>query len=69
MKMSWGGACRRDRSVPLPAFHTLAPAANRVYFAMQTYRPQIQLGDVMAGFAMGEVIESTDSRFKTLICA
>jgi hypothetical protein len=21
-----GGACRRDRSVPLPAFHTLAPA-------------------------------------------
>ena len=38
--------------------------ANRVYFAMQTYRPQIQLGDVMAGFGIGEVIESTDGRFR-----
>jgi hypothetical protein len=37
--------------------------ANRVYFAMQTYRPQIQLGDVMAGFGIGEVVESTDGRF------
>lgn len=38
--------------------------ANRVYFAMQTYRPQIQLGDVMAGFGLGEVVESTDGRFR-----
>ena len=38
--------------------------ANRVYFAMRTYRPQIQLGDVMAGFGIGEVVESTDGRFK-----
>lgn len=38
--------------------------ANRVYFAMQTYRPQIQLGDLMAGFGIGEVVESTDPRFR-----
>jgi NADPH-dependent curcumin reductase CurA len=38
--------------------------ANRVYFAMQTYRPQIHLGDVMAGFALGEVVESRDGRFR-----
>ncbi len=39
--------------------------ANRVYFAMQTYRPQIQLGDVMAGFGIGEVVESKDPRFRS----
>ena len=38
--------------------------ANRLYFAMQAYRPQLQVGDVMAGFGIGEVIESTDPRFR-----
>lgn len=38
--------------------------ANRTYFVMQVYRPQLQLGDVMAGFGVGEVVESTDMRFQ-----
>lgn len=38
--------------------------ANRLYFAMQSYRPQLQLGDVMAGFGIGEVVASTDPRFR-----
>ena len=37
--------------------------ANRAYLVEQGYRPQIQIGDVMAGFGIGEVIESTDERF------
>jgi NADPH-dependent curcumin reductase len=37
--------------------------ANRRYFDIQYYRPQLQLGDVMAGFGIGEVVDSTDSRF------
>lgn len=37
--------------------------ANRSYFVMQAYRPQLQLGDVMAAFGIGEVIASTDYRF------
>lgn len=52
-----GQALVRNRLVSLDP-------ANRVYFARQTYRPQIQIGDVMGGFALGEVIESTDNRFK-----
>jgi NADPH-dependent curcumin reductase CurA len=39
--------------------------ANRTYFVMQNYRPKLELGDVMASFAIGEVIESRDRRFKT----
>lgn len=38
--------------------------ANRLYFAMQAYRPQVLPGDVMAGFGIGEVVESTDPRFR-----
>lgn len=38
--------------------------ANRSYFVMQAYRPMLQLGDVMAGFGVGEVIASTDYRFR-----
>lgn len=38
--------------------------ANRTYFVLQAYRPQLKLGDVMAGFAIGEVIKSTDMRFR-----
>lgn len=38
--------------------------ANRLYFAMQAYRPQIEVGDVMAAFAIGEVVRSTDPRFR-----
>jgi len=38
--------------------------ANRLYFAMQAYRPQLQPGDVMAAFGVGEVVESTDPRFR-----
>lgn len=38
--------------------------ANRLYFAMQAYRPQLAPGDVMAGFGIGEVVESTDARFR-----
>lgn len=37
--------------------------ANRSYFVMQAYRPMLQLGDVMAGFGIGEVVASTDYRF------
>ena len=37
--------------------------ANRAYLAMQIYRPQVHIGDVMAGFGIGEVVESTDGRF------
>lgn len=37
--------------------------ANRSYFVMQAYRPMLQVGDVMAGFGIGEVIASTDYRF------
>ncbi|MCB1475026.1 MAG: NADP-dependent oxidoreductase [Rhodobiaceae bacterium] len=38
--------------------------ANRLYFAIQNYRRQIELGDVMAAFAIGEVVKSTDPRFR-----
>jgi len=38
--------------------------ANRLYFAMQSYRPQVKLGDVMAAFGIGEVVASTDPRFR-----
>lgn len=38
--------------------------ANRLYFAMQAYRPQLKVGDVMAGFGIGEIVESTDPRFR-----
>lgn len=38
--------------------------ANRGYFKYQSYRPQLQLGDVMSGFGVGEVIETRDYRFK-----
>lgn len=38
--------------------------ANRLYFAMQAYRPQLQAGDVMAGFGIGEIVASTDPRFR-----
>lgn len=38
--------------------------ANRLYFAMQAYRPQLSPGDVMAGFGIGEVVETTDPRFR-----
>ncbi len=38
--------------------------ANRLYLAMQAYRPQLTPGDVMAGFGIGEVVESTDPRFR-----
>ncbi len=38
--------------------------ANRVYLTMETYRPKVNIGDVMAGFGIGEVLESTDSRFQ-----
>lgn len=38
--------------------------ANRLYFALQAYRPQLVPGDVMAGFGIGEVVESTDPRFR-----
>lgn len=38
--------------------------ANRLYFALQAYRPQLAPGDVMAGFGIGEVVESTDPRFR-----
>ncbi|MFA7555984.1 MAG: NADP-dependent oxidoreductase [Spongiibacteraceae bacterium] len=38
--------------------------ACRTYFSMQAYFPQLQLGDVMASFGIGEVIESTDFRFQ-----
>lgn len=31
---------------------------------MQAYRPQLKLGDVMAGFGIGEVVKSTDMRFR-----
>lgn len=37
--------------------------ANRAYFSAQTYRPQLQVGDVMAGFGIGEIIASLDPRF------
>lgn len=37
--------------------------ANRAYLVEQGYRPQLQVGDVMAGFGIGEVIESRDERF------
>lgn len=37
--------------------------ANRAYFSAQTYRPQLVVGDVMAGFGIGEVVESLDPRF------
>jgi NADPH-dependent curcumin reductase CurA len=38
--------------------------ANRLYLAMQAYRPQVEPGDVMAGFGIGEIVESTDPRFR-----
>lgn len=38
--------------------------ANRLYLAMQAYRPQVRPGDVMAGFGIGEIVESTDPRFR-----
>lgn len=38
--------------------------ANRLYFAMQAYRPQLQVGDVMAGFGIGEIVASMDPRFR-----
>lgn len=56
-KLRQGQALVRNKLISLDP-------ANRVYFAIQTYRPQIQLGDVMAGFGLGEVIESTDARFR-----
>ncbi len=38
--------------------------ANRLYLAMQAYRPQVFPGDVMAGFGIGEIVESADPRFR-----
>ena len=38
--------------------------ANRLYLAMQAYRPQVVPGDVMAGFGIGEIVASTDPRFR-----
>jgi NADPH-dependent curcumin reductase CurA len=38
--------------------------ANRLYLAMQAYRPQVMPGNVMAGFGIAEVIESKDPRFR-----
>jgi len=36
---------------------------NRGWFSGQSYRPQVHIGDVMGGFGIGEVVESTDYRF------
>ena len=38
--------------------------ACRTYFVMQNYLPQLQIGDVMASFGIGEVVESSDFRFQ-----
>src|SRR5690606_8861848 len=38
--------------------------ACRTDFVMQNYLPQLQSGDVMASFGIGEVVESSDSRFQ-----
>ena len=38
--------------------------ANRLYLAMQAYRPQVGVGEVMAGFGIGEIVASTDPRFR-----
>jgi NADPH-dependent curcumin reductase len=38
--------------------------ANRLYLAMQAYRPQVIPGNVMAGFGIAEVMESKDPRFR-----
>lgn len=37
--------------------------ANRFYLVAPSYRPQVHIGDVMAGFGIGEVVASTDWRF------
>lgn len=63
---------RRDASVPaLRQGQALVRVrlvsidpANRLYLAMQAYRPQVVPGDVMAGFGIGEVVASTDARFR-----
>lgn len=62
------------RDMPLPQLRqgqalvrvrlTSIDPANRLYFAMQAYRPQLTPGDVMAGFGIGEVVASTDPRFR-----
>lgn len=38
-------------------------AANRAWMAGPSYRSQLDVGTVMDGFAIGEVVESNDSRF------
>jgi NADPH-dependent curcumin reductase CurA len=38
--------------------------ANRLYLAMQAYRPQVVPGNVMAGFGIAEIVESRDPRFR-----
>lgn len=38
--------------------------ANRLYLSMQAYRPQVFPGEVMAGFGLGEVVQSNDPRFR-----
>jgi NADPH-dependent curcumin reductase len=55
-------ALRQGQTLVRNKLLSLDPA-NRSYFAIQTYRPMLQVGDVMAGFGIGEVIESTDARF------
>ncbi len=63
---------RRDAAVPalrqgqaLMRVHLVSiDPANRLYLAMQAYRPQVVPGDVMAGFGIAEVIKSTDPRFR-----
>lgn len=56
-KLRQGQALIRNRLISIDP-------ANRLYFAMQSYRPQVEIGDVMAAFAIGEVVESTDPRFR-----
>jgi NADPH-dependent curcumin reductase CurA len=62
----------RESEIPQPGEEELLvkvryisiDAANRAWMQGTTYRAAVKAGDIMAGYCLGEVVESGDSKFK-----
>lgn len=53
----------KEGEVLLKVHHVSVDPTNRIWFAAKTYTDQIQVGDVMKAFGIGEIVESRNARY------
>eukprot|EP00331_Platyophrya_macrostoma_P006612 CAMPEP_0176420354 /NCGR_PEP_ID=MMETSP0127-20121128/8561_1 /TAXON_ID=938130 /ORGANISM="Platyophrya macrostoma, Strain WH" /LENGTH=341 /DNA_ID=CAMNT_0017800943 /DNA_START=114 /DNA_END=1139 /DNA_ORIENTATION=+ len=53
----------KEGEVLLRVHHISVDPTNRIWFAAKTYTDQIQAGDIMKAFGIGEIVESRNARY------